>query len=38
MEKNTQKMKFILIPGLITPKLPRIKFQVSSFQLYLAFI
>ena len=38
MEKNTQKMKFISIPGLITPKLPRIKFSVPSFQLYLVFI
>ena len=38
MEKITQTMKFILTPGLITAKLPRIKFLVLSFQLYLVFI
>ena len=31
-------MKFISTPALITPKLPRIKFLVLSFQLYLVFI
>ena len=38
MEKNAQTMKLILTLGLITPKLPRIKFLVLSFQLYLVFM
>ena len=37
-KKIAQTMKFVSTHGLVTPKLPRIKFLVLSFQLYLVFM